>query len=244
MGKGSAADRLERLERLKGLLKANDSMTVKDLAAELDVSIRSLSRDIELLRAGGVPIEADRGRGGGVRLQRQWSFGRLHLDFEEGIDLLLSIALAEKLNSPLLLKRLRSIRQKLAASFPESQQGRIRMLRNRILIGAPASDRVMETYRMNAPEQLTNVARAFFEMRLLEIRYSDEATRITTRQIEPQFLYLNVPAWYLLAWDRLRDDIRTFRIDRIHRATVMDAMFRLRDRRMFLEHAGDAVEVL
>ena len=118
------------------------------------------------------------------------------------------------------------------------------MLRNRILIGAPASDRVMETYRMNAPEQLTNVARAFFEMRLLEIRYSDEATRITTRQIEPQFLYLNVPAWYLLAWDRLRDDIRTFRIDRIHRATVMDAMFRLRDRRMFLEHAGDAVEVL
>ena len=91
MGKGAASDRLERLERLKGLLKASDAMTVKALAAELGVSIRSLSRDIELLRAQGVPIEADRGRGGGVRLQRQWSFGRLHLDFEEGIDLLLSI---------------------------------------------------------------------------------------------------------------------------------------------------------
>jgi len=244
MGKGSATDRLERLERLKGLLKANDSMTVKDLAGELDISVRSLSRDIELLRASGVPIDADRGRGGGVRLQRQWSFGRLHLDFEEGIDLLLSIALAEKLNSPLLLRRLRSIRQKLAASFPESQQNRIKMLRNRILIGSPASDRVMETYRMNAPEQLTNVARAFFEMRLLEIRYSDEATRMTTRQVEPQFLYLNVPAWYLLAWDRLRDDIRTFRIDRIHHAIVMDTTFRLRDRRMFTEWAGDTVEVL
>ena len=140
MGKGAASDRLERLERLKGLLKASDSMTVKELAAELDVSIRSLSRDIELLRASGVPIEADRGRGGGVRLQRQWSFGRLHLDFEEGIDLLLSIALAEKLNSPLLLKRLRSIRQKLATSFPEAQQSRIKMLRNRILIGPPASE--------------------------------------------------------------------------------------------------------
>ena len=126
MGKGAASDRLERLERLKGLLKADDSMTVKELADELDVSVRSLSRDIELLRASGVPIDADRGRGGGVRLQRQWSFGRLHLDFEEGIDLLLSIALAEKLNSPLLLNRLRSIRQKLAASFPELQQGRIK----------------------------------------------------------------------------------------------------------------------
>ena len=244
MGKGSASDRLERLERLKGLLKANDSMTVKELADELDVSVRSLSRDIELLRASGVPIEADRGRGGGVRLQRQWSFGRLHLDFEEGIDLLLSIALAEKLNSPLLLNRLRSIRQKLAASFPESQQGRIKMLRNRILVGPPASDHVMQTYRMNAPEQLTNVTRAFFDMRVLEIRYSDEATRMTTRQIEPQFLYLSVPAWYLLAWDRLRDGIRTFRIDRIHAATVMDANFRLRDRRTFLEWAGATVETL
>jgi predicted DNA-binding transcriptional regulator YafY len=244
MGKGKASDRMERLERLKGLLKASDAMTVKDLAAALDVSIRSLSRDIELLRAQGVPIEADRGRGGGVRLQRQWSFGRLHLDFEEGIDLLLSIALAEKLNSPLLLKRLRSIRQKLATSFPEAQQSRIKMLRNRILVGPPASDRVMETYRMKAPEQLTNVARAFFEMRLLEIRYADEAARMTTRQIEPQFLFLSVPAWYLLAWDRLRDDIRTFRIDRIHRATVMDTMFRLRDRRMFIEWAGASAEAL
>lgn len=126
MGKGSASDRLERLERLKGLLKANDSMTVKELADELDVSIRSLSRDIELLRASGVPIEADRGRGGGVRLQRQWSFGRLHLDFEEGIDLLLSIALAEKLNSPLLLNRLRSIRQKLATCFPSRNRAESR----------------------------------------------------------------------------------------------------------------------
>src|SRR5262245_26968816 len=196
MGKGSASDRLERLERLKGLLKASDSMTVKDLARELDVSIRSLSRDIELLRTQGVPIEADRGRGGGVRLQRQWSFGRLHLDFEEGIDLLLSIAMAEKLNSPLLFKRLRSIRQKLATSFPEAQQSRIKMLRNRILIGPPASPRILETYRMKAPEQLTHVARAFFEMRVLEIRYADEAGRLTTRQIEPQFLFFCVPAWY------------------------------------------------
>ena len=102
----------------------------------------------------------------------------------------------------------------------------------------------MKTYRMNAPEQLTNVARAFFEMRLLEIRYADEATRMTTRQIEPQFLYFSVPAWYLLSWDRLRNDIRTFRIDRIHRATLMDGAFRLRDRRQFVDWAGGAAQTL
>src|SRR5262245_11142642 len=244
MSRGAAANRLERLERLKGLLSASDYLTVRELASALDVSVRSMSRDIEVLRASGVPIEADRGRGGGVRLQRQWSFGRLHLDFEEGIDLLLSIALAEQLNSPLLLKRLRSIRQKLAVSFSDSQQGRIKMLRNRILIGRPASGRVMESYRLSTPDQAANVARAFFEMRVLEIRYCDESSRMTTRLIEPQFLYLSVPAWYLLSWDRLRDDIRTFRIDRIQRATVMDETFRLRDRRRFIECADAAVEAL
>jgi predicted DNA-binding transcriptional regulator YafY len=244
MSRGSAADRLERLERLKGLLSASDYVTVGELASALDVSLRSLSRDIELLREQGVPIEADRGRGGGVRLQRQWSFGRLHLDFEEGIDLLLSIALAERLNSPLLLKKLRSVRQKLAASFSEAHQGRIKTLRKRILIGPAASERVMQTYRLSAPEQITNVARAFFEQRLLEIRYVDEVNAATTREIEPQFLYLGLPAWYLLAWDRLRDDVRMFRIDRIQRASVLDATFRLRDRRLFLDRGGIGVEAL
>jgi predicted DNA-binding transcriptional regulator YafY len=244
MAKGATETRIERLERLKGVLKARDFVTAAELASELRVSTRTVSRDLELLRAEGVPIDGDRGLGGGLRLQRQWSFGRLHLDFEEGIDLLLSIALAEQLNSPLLLRRLGSIRQKLAASFSESHQNKIRALRNRILIGPPASERVLATYRLIAPEQVTNVARAFFEQRLLELRYSDEAKNLTTRCIEPQFLYLGVPAWYLLAWDGLREDIRMFRIDRIHRATVLDKTFRLRDRRLFLECADARVEAL
>ena len=191
-----------------------------------------------------MPIEADRGRGGGVRLQRQWSFGRLHLDFEEGIDLLLSIALAERLNSPLLLKKLASVRQKLAASFSETHQRKIKTLRSRILIGPAASDRVLQSYRLSGPEQVTKVTRAFFEQRLLEIRYADEANTLTTRRIEPQFLYLGVPAWYLLAWDRLRDDVRMFRIDRIQRATVLETTFRLRDRRPFLQCTDSRVQAL
>jgi predicted DNA-binding transcriptional regulator YafY len=88
------------------------------------------------------------------------------------------------------------------------------------------------------------VARAFFEMRLLEIRYADEAAQITTRRIEPQFLFFSVPAWYLLSWDLLRNDIRTFRIDRIQRAAMMDKTFRQRDRRQFVEWAGGMAQTL
>ena len=81
-------------------------------------------------------------------------------------------------------------------------------------------------------------------MRTVVVRISDEAMRMTTRQIEPQFLFFCVPAWYLLSWDRLRDDIRTFRIDRIQRAVMMDTAFRLRNRRKFIDWAGGMAQTL
>lgn len=244
MPKRAAVSRLDRLERLQGLLRDGDHVTAGALAAELGVSVRSVARDLALLRDSGVPVEADRGRGGGVRLPARWSLGRIHLSEEEAIDLLLSMAVAEKMDSPLLLDRLPAARQKLAAAFSDRQQARIRSLRKRILIGQPASERVLASYRRPPRETLALVKRAFFEMRLLRIAYIDEAGRMTTREIEPQFLYLNVPVWYVLAWDRLRDAERFFRIDRLTRVEKLDASFRLRDPRTFLVEAEHAARTL
>jgi predicted DNA-binding transcriptional regulator YafY len=67
---------------------------------------------------------------------------------------------------------------------------------------------------------------------------------VTSRDIEPQFLYLNVPVWYLLAWDRLRSAIRCFRIDRIKSVTPLATRFRLADARPFLAKAEEGVEAL
>ena len=55
-----ASSRLERLEELKGLLKAREHVTTADLAADLGVSLRTLRRDLDLLRDAGIPIESDR----------------------------------------------------------------------------------------------------------------------------------------------------------------------------------------
>src|SRR5262245_27142661 len=130
----SDAARLRRLEELKGLLKSREHVTAGELAAELGVSLRTLNRDLEILRNSGVPIESDRGRGGGLRLQRNWALGRLHLSPPEAIDLLLSMAIAERTNSPLLLRELGAVKRKIVAAFPESYQPKIRSLRKRILI--------------------------------------------------------------------------------------------------------------
>ncbi|WP_119301451.1 helix-turn-helix transcriptional regulator [Dongia deserti] len=244
MTRRAIPSRLHRLEELKGLLKAREHVTAAELSAELGVSIRTLNRDLEILRDSGVPIDSDRGRGGGLRLQRNWALGRLHLSPAEAIDLLLSIAIAERMNSPLLLQQLAAIKRKIVAAFSESYQGKIRALRKRILVGAPASERVIASFSPPQRSALTGIAEAFFNTRCVAIEYVDQNGVVTSREVEPQFLYLNVPVWYLLAWDRLRGAVRFFRIDRIRSVKPLQASFRLADPRPFLAEAEEGIEVL
>ncbi len=138
--------RLNRLEDLQGLLKSREHATAATLAEQLDVSLRTLHRDLDVLRSRGVPIESDRGRGGGLRLQRSWTLGRLHLSAEEAIDLLLSLAIAERMNSPLLLQHLAPVRRKIVGAFTETYQAKIRALGKRILIGQAASSAVLASF--------------------------------------------------------------------------------------------------
>lgn len=244
MGDRTAASRLNRLEELKALLKAREHVTAAELAAEVGVSVRTLNRDLDLLRDNGVPIESDRGRGGGLRLQRDWALGRLHLSPAEAIDLLLSMAIAERMNSPLLLQQLVPIRRKVVAAFSKGYRSKINALRKRVLVGQPASEKVMATFTAPQRRALSGVAEAFFNMRCIAIDYVDQNGVSTSRDVEPQFLYLNVPVWYLLAWDRLRDAVRFFRVDRIKSVTPLPASFRLGNPEIFLADAEQGIEAL
>jgi predicted DNA-binding transcriptional regulator YafY len=71
------------------------------------------------------------------------------------------------------------------------------------------------------------------------VQYEDRYGGVTEREIELQFLYYSLPVWYAMAWDLLRDDIRSFRIDRIRHVRVLPITFRLRPPDPFLA-AGEA----
>lgn len=233
MARRTDADRLQRLELLTALLRAGEITTVGELAAELGVSQRTVSRDIGLLRARDLPIDADRGRGGGLRLHRNWSVGNVHLNYREAIDVLLGLAIAERLGTTLFLEQARSVRLKLAATFPAGQRDKIRLLRKRVFIGTPASEMVMSGFRGEFRCDLGQILEAFFDMKLLEIWYEDQQGARTQRRVEPQYLYLNWPVWYLLAWDHLRQDVRFFRLDRIRKVLPIGATFRMREEGLF-----------
>jgi predicted DNA-binding transcriptional regulator YafY len=218
----------DRLDRLAGLLRARTAWTAAALARELDVSVRTIRRDLATLTARGAPLVADRGRGGGVRMESSWGVRRLELTPRETLDLLLALAVAESLRSPMLLAGARALRQKVALAFPPEERRRVNALRRRVHVGPMASAAVQASLTPPRAAPLASLQEAFFAQRVVELRYHPAGAEPTTRVFEPHHLLLNWPAWYALGWDHLRGAPRTLRVDRIERCVLRDETFALR----------------
>lgn len=232
----------ERLDRTLGLLAARPTWTAGELARALGVCVRTVRRDLQRLAARGVAIESEWGRGGGIRAPVRSGLGRVQLDASEAVDLLLALALAERLRSPLLLATVGKLRQKLTAAFPPEERARVGALRRRILVG-PTSPKIAATWTPPRAAVLRPIHEAFFDQRALELTYRTAHAR-TTRVVEPHYVLLSWPAWYLLVWDHLRGAVRALRVDRIESASMTDASFRLRGADAMVATLGDIFTAL
>jgi len=231
------------MELLAVELKQEGLCTIKDLAQQHGVSERTIARDLVLMREQGMPIDADRGRGGGVRLDRNWGVGRMNLAYPEAVDLLISIAVSEQMNSPMFLANLGSVRRQLVASFSPEKRHKVNRLKSRILIGVTASTYVQTGVNTPPKRVVQTLHQAFIDQETLAIRYKNEGGETTERQIEPHFLMLSYPVWYVIAFDHLRDAPRTFRCDRILSAELTGPRFRLLPKEK-LQQALDRYDLL
>lgn len=234
MGKGWI-DRQNRLNQILGLLKSDGSWTTESLASCLHVSCRTLVRDIALLREQGYPIESSRGKGGGVAIRGRYGIGKLLLSDEEVIQAIVAFAIAEKVQSPLLTQSMESLRNKFSLFLGDKQQTRVNSVRNRILVGDNSSEQVLASYTPNHMLIPSCVTQSFFNLELLDIKYVSETKDQSCRIIEPQFLLLNWPVWYVLAWDVAKSAVRMFRVDRIITAQVIAETFRERPKYQMLD---------
>jgi len=235
----SFQNRQERLDNIIGLLENKNLWTAKELANSLGVSVRSISRDITLLRQQGYDIEAERGAGGGIELRGMARPPKFFLSDEEILNTLMALALTESLSCPILGDTISSVKNKLTFFLNDEQRKRINLLRQRVLVGAIASEPVASTVMNTCSPFLKDVSQAFIQQQKLSINYISEKGIKTKRLIEPQYILLNWPAWYLLGWDYLRAAPRLFRIDRITDAIVEKERFRLRSSRYLLSDYGD-----
>jgi predicted DNA-binding transcriptional regulator YafY len=203
--------RASRLVSILLLLQARGHRTAAELADELEVSVRTIYRDIQALAESGVPIYAERGPGGGVRLVDGYRTRLTGLTTDEAEALFLSgvpgPAAELGLGTVVTAARLKV----LAALPPE--------LRTR-------AGRVAERFHLDAPgwwQQLDPVpclgelANAVWETRAVTVRYRRDE-RVERRPLDPLGLVLKGGIWYLVALSK--GDVRTFRVSRIEAVEV------------------------
>jgi predicted DNA-binding transcriptional regulator YafY len=227
MPENESNSRWERLQMLLSLLASRQAHAVSDLALQLNVSSRTLARDLKLLVGQGYEIESSSGPGGGVRLSSDSQLRPLPLRMAEAMELLLALAMCEQAGLG-LFGQSASLRSKLSRLFAAEERQRIDSLRRRIRVASPANP-ALQTSPLRASQSLSKIiCQAFFQQQLLQVEYTNANGDKRLRVIESQYLLVSTPFLYVIAWDRDLGAIRTFRNDRFLSAQPLGEGFALK----------------
>ncbi|MFH8475085.1 helix-turn-helix transcriptional regulator [Streptomyces sp. NPDC018000] len=210
--------RAARLIKMVLLLQSRPTMTAAELAQELEVSERTVTRDAQALSEAGVPVYADRGRAGGYRLVGGYRTRLTGLARNEAEALFLS-GLPSALRQMGLEDAASAARLKVSAALLPSLRGASDSAARRFHLDAPGWYQEPVT-----PELLPAVAEAVWDDRIVHARYRRSGRDgEVERVLAPYGLVLKAGVWYLCA--RVEDDFRVYRIDRFSAVAVSDERF-------------------
>lgn len=205
------ANTSSRSLRLLSLLQARKHWPGPELAERLEISVRTLRRDVDRLRELGYPVEAARGVEGGYRLTAGAALPPLVLDDEE------AVALGVGLQAAIQGGTVAGIAESSVRALTKVIQVMPRRLRRRVdALGAMTVPAVWGGTGPGVdPGTLTTIAQACRDNERLEFAYTARDGERTARHVEPHRLVLLERRWYLVAWDLVRHDWRSFRLDRL-----------------------------
>ena len=244
--------RASRLLSVLLLLHTRGRVSAQQLAAELEVSLRTVYRDVEALSAAGIPVYATRGRHGGFQLVDGFRTRLTGLSTEEAAAVFLA-GLPDAAAGLGLGEVLVTTRLKLLAALPPELRSHAEAIRDRFHLDAPGWEREPDT-----PAALATVAGAVWAQRRLAVGYQRADRERVERVLEPLGLVLKAGVWYLVATaadataadtsaadtsaadataaDTTAADAgpgrtsgpagpRTYRLSRMHAVTVLDEVF-------------------
>jgi predicted DNA-binding transcriptional regulator YafY len=197
-----------RLLRLLTLLQVRRDWSGADLAERLGVTTRTVRNDIERLRILGYEVRSRTGVAGGYRLAAGSALPPLLLDDDEAVAVALGLRAAAAGSVTGIEETSLQALAKLERTLPARLRHRLDALRQATVSvagGGPTVD----------AETLTAVAAACRDHEVLRFDYTGHDGSVSPRRVEPHRLVYTGRRWYLLAWDRDREDWRTFRADRI-----------------------------
>ena len=209
--------RADRLLSILLLLQARGRATERELAQRLEVSQRTIHRDLEALSAARVPVVALRGAQGGWELDKGWRTQVPGLDEAELQALLMAAPRA--VGHPRLAAAAESALNKLMASLPAPARVQAAAMRERLHIDPTGWRETGENLSM-----LSTVQEAVARERKLSFDYTRADGQTAPRTVDPLGLVAKSLSWYLVA--RVASGMRTYRVSRMERATVLAAGFK------------------
>ena len=218
-----------RTLQLLSLLQTHRYWPGAELAERLDVSVRTLRRDVDRLRDLGYPVDATRGVDGGYQLAAGASLPPLVVDDEEAVALAVGLLTAAQGGIAGIQDASVRALTKVVQVMPPRLRKRVDALRSATVAGTmrpgPSVDQ----------DLLTSVAQACRDEERLEFDYVARDGQTSRRRVEPHRLVSVGRRWYLVAYDLSRFDWRSFRLDRLSEPRPTGTRFRPR-----ILPAGDA----
>ena len=209
--------RADRLVSILLLLQNKGKMTSGELANELEVTKRTIHRDMDVLSAAGIPIVADRGKAGGWRLIEQYRTNLTGLKVNELKSLFITPS-AQLLHDLGLEKEWDEARQKLLASIPGIFKKEAGMVWERIYVDT-------STWRQSSQkvESFHILQQAIWDEKKLQMTYEKADGEVIERTVDPLGLVAKGSTWYLIA--AANGKIRNYRASRIITANLSDETY-------------------
>jgi predicted DNA-binding transcriptional regulator YafY len=214
---GSVASPTSRLLELLELLQTRPLTTGREIADRLGIDARTARRYVGVLQELGIPIEGQRGVGGGYRIRPGYRLPPLMLGDDEAVAVVLGLLATRGSGSDGSDEAVDGALAKINRVLPATLRRQVEALEETLAFtrtrGAAPSDAAA----------VLLLADAIRRRRRLHTSYRTFAGEESERELSPHGLVVHSGRWYLAAHDHLREDLRTFRVDRMSRTTLADA---------------------
>ncbi|MEZ4776364.1 MAG: YafY family protein [Bacteroidia bacterium] len=214
-------DNISRLSRLTSILlklQSQSYVSVNQLAQHFEVSTRTIYRDLLSLEHAGVPIVSIEGKG--YTLMDGFSLPPVMFTETEANAIIIAEKMILQTTDVSLIAEFQKATEKIKSVLPHPEREKADILAERIIIGKNWAN-------IRTSDYLTDIQQALTHYHVLKITYRKEnAEENSIREVEPFAIYHNQSEqWVLIAWCRLRNEFRNFRVDRIHKLEKLSQKF-------------------
>ena len=211
--------RLHRLIAILLLLESRGQLKARELAGALEVSERSIHRDVATLCEAGVPVEAVAGPTGGFRLAEGYTNRLPQIHHDEAIGLFLRGVGMEPFEQREAHMDLQRALGRLESRLPECYRQDVRVAQKRFYFDPAPWWEGVPTFHLDVLRQ------GVWRSRKVSIDYENASGERARRVVRPYGLVVKTMRWYLVAYCEVREAMRTFNVSRIREAKVLEDAF-------------------